>query len=115
MISIRKLLIKIMIWVNGSHVGDFSQELLLFKREPRMKKDSPLMNRFFWWPLVSAAEWIGTFVNQCPPLKKKFESPYIQNHPWPAKFRKIKQNLQPRSDPKGTPHSDSKTFNHPRR
>jgi len=84
-------------------------------KEYPVKKENQIWERYFLWPLVIAADWIGSFVNQCPPARKAFQSPYVQRHPWPKKYRKLRDRLRPHTDPKGAPHSDTKIFNHPRR
>ncbi len=80
-----------------------------------MKKNSPFWNRYFWWPVVSAANWIGEFINQIPTHKKKFEGPYIQNHPGNRKLRQLIKRFRTDTDPKGAPHAETKIFNHSRR
>lgn len=80
-----------------------------------MKKDNLIWNRYFWWPVISLTDWMAGFINQCPPAKKVFQSPYVQNHPLPKKFRKIKERVHPETDAKGSPNTDARTFNHPRR
>lgn len=80
-----------------------------------MKKNSLILSRYLWWPLASVANWIGSFINQCPQEKKIFQSPYIQSHPWPKKIGQIKRRLTGSANPKGSPHADTKIFNHPRR
>ncbi len=80
-----------------------------------MKKNVLMWTRYFWWPLQTAANWLGAFINQNPQRTKSFQSPFIQNALWRKKFRNTKKRIRPDADPKGTPHADSKIFNHPRR
>ena len=80
-----------------------------------MKKNSHILNRYFWWPLASVANWIGSFINQRPLEKKAFQSPYMQGHPRPKKIRLSKKHEHASSEAKGSPHAETKTFNHPRR
>lgn len=81
----------------------------------KKKKNSLILSRYLWWPLARVANWIGSFINQCPLEKKTFQSPYIQGHPWPKKIGQIKRRLRGSATPKGSPHAETIIFNHPRR
>lgn len=80
-----------------------------------MKKNKLILNKYLWWPLESVANWIGSFINQLPVKKKKSHNPNTQNQIWSKKVREIKKPISASPDAKGSPHTDTKIFNHPRR
>jgi len=73
--------------------------------------------------IIKRLEKIGSFINQNPPSMKRKTRPWLRYLPRPWTTRKHNDELTNKSviaketntRAKGSPHADTKIFNHPRR
>ena len=70
-------------------------------------------------PIYRTLYYVGSILNQCPLHAKIRQSPYFQKYSGKrikaATNQQFRKKVKSGVSAKGSPHSDSKIYNHPRR